>query len=325
MADIDGGKGSTWKIPGGQNREPWVGSFGRQFPARLLFDITVLGMGEHRACFNGPLGRRSVAACSGGHFEGPTLRGTLPIDLSNEWRVQHGGGTSAFSVEGLISLQVETGEVVLLKYIGRGGARHGQNSYRLGITFDASAGLLDHLNGVCAVGYAEQKGADLSIVVYELLGRPEAGAANLPVKELFTLQGSESVGDRLTLHGPISRRYLTLAAQGCAINGSIKGTMVKGMSWGPHRMSSSKTSFPWQIDMRVTLQTDDELSLLQHYIGTCPAEIASPDPRADRSWRTVAVYEAPIGSALSQFNELVAAGIGWQSGDEAHYIYYELE
>jgi len=245
--------------------------------------------------------------------------------MSNEWRIHHGGGASAFSVEGLISLQVETDEVVLLKYIGRGGSRYGQNSYLLGITFEASIGSLDYLNGICAVGYATKKGADLNIVVYELLGRSEPGATGLPVKELFTVQGSESVGERLTVHGPTSRRYFTLAAQGCALKGSIAGTMTKGMSWGPHRMSNSETSFPWQIDMRVTLETNDGLSLLQHYIGTCPAEIVSPEPRADRSWRTIAVFEAPVGSDLSWFNEVVAAGIGWQSGDEAHYIYYELE
>jgi hypothetical protein len=297
----------------------------KKFPARLLFNATTRGLGDHSVSFASPMGRRSVSACSGGDFSGPRVSGTVVKDVSSEWRLSSTADPTLFSVEGLVTLQTDAGEVALMKYLGRGSKRYGPNSYRVGVGFEANVGPLQWLNDVQAAAYVEIEGSNLRFAVYELLGqRRVEDATSLDVEPLFTLNTREAIGERLKIDGEVTGRYFTTAKQGCTMTGTLSGEWLKGYSWGPHRISKSETGFPWQIDMRVAMRTEDGIPIIQHYTGTVPREHAAPDPQADRSWRTTAVYETEGEGRMSWLNGIVAVGIGWPENNEVKYLYYIL-
>lgn len=295
-----------------------------KFPARLLFTIVAEGMGDHSVSFSGPSGTRSVSACTGGHFVGPRLQGSVVAEHSNDWLLASVADPALQLVEGLITLHSDEGETVLVTYRGRKSGRYGPNSARIGMYFDAGMGSLDWLNDIHAAGYVETVGHDLHITVYELLGRPADDGVMLDVEPLYRMNGSGSIGKRYTVQGQVADRYLSMAEHGCAMAGQLSGTWLKGFSWGPHRTGKAAETFPWQIDMRVALRTDDGTAIIQHYMGAISRDLVSPAADADRSWRTTAIYETEVGGALDWLNGIVAIGIGWKDANEAHYYYYTM-
>ncbi|WP_373077467.1 hypothetical protein [Zhongshania sp.] len=316
---------SNWKMPLTESNETCVAGFGSAFPARALITFQALGLGCHELAFDSPHGRRSVSRCFGGSFKGERLAGLIAEDVSNEWRLYAGAGDDQFSVEGLITLLADGGETILMKYIGRGGGRYGAGSYRIGAVFEAPvASPLAWLNSVSAAGYVEIDGDSLRADLFELLGQASDDATAVEVEPLYQMTGLDSVGDRLTIHGAVSNRYFTMAETGCLAEGALEGMWVKGLSWGPHRMSSSASSLPWQIDMKVMMQTKQGVPVLQQYLGTIPDRTAPGIAPNDPSWRTAAVFETDVNSEQSWLNEVVAVGVGWKEDNEAHYHYYIL-
>lgn len=314
----------AWQGPKTSEDAVSVDSFGEQFPARPLFSITAQSLGDHSVGLDGPQGRRSISRCDGGRFTGERLSGRLVEDVSNEWQMRATCGADIFSVEGLLTLASDEGETVLIKYAGRGGARYGVDRYCVGMIFEAPAATLGWLNDICACAYVRVVGGDLQFEVYELLGRAEPEARALRVDPLYAMSGQDSVGERRTIEGAVANRYVSMAETGCLAEGQLKATWLKGMSWGPHRMGFTPTSFPWQIDMRVAMRATSGDIVVQQYIGALPSCIISPEPDADRSWRTVAVFEAPVSGENAWLNVVVALGIGWTENNEAHYRYYAL-
>ena len=293
------------------------------FPASSLIRIEALGLADHALAFEGLSGHRSVSGCKGGHFSGRGVSGDVAAELSNEWR-QGALGAGVVAVEGLVTLKTSTGETILMKYIGRGNADLGATSYRIGAVFEASCGELDWLNDVCAAGRVTVSGADLHFELFELLGKPGPDSVFLEVTPLYQMRARDSIGQRNVIHGQVADRYLTMAGEGCLATGALEAEWLKGFSWGPHRMGKADKTYPWQIDMRVGMRTAQGTAAIQQYIGTVPRQTVSADPAADRSWRTVAVFETEGEGPLAWINGVVALGIGWKEANEAQYLYYVL-
>lgn len=295
-----------------------------KFPARLLFKAVAQNLGDQGVVFEGPTGSRAVSACSGGHFDGPRLKGIVVAEHSNEWQLASAGDPALCLIEGLITLRSDDGEVVLMTYRGRKSEINGHSSCRVGVNFEAGMGALDWLNDLHAVAYVNSDGEDLQFTVYELLGRPADDGCMLDVEPLYRMSGSGSVGKRYSFEGQIADRYLTMAEQSCVMEGKLSGTWLTGYSWGPHRTGKAAGTFPWHIDMRVAMRTEEGIPIIQQYMGAISRDLVDPDPTADRSWRTTAIYEINVTGALGWLNGILAIGIGWKYGNEAHYFYYTL-
>jgi|SRR5579863_2142652 len=108
------------------------------------------------------------------------------------------------------------------------------------------------------------------------------------------------------------------------MTGKVSGSWLKGYSWGPHRTGKGPGTYPWQIDMRVAIRTADGIPIIQQYMGAIARELTSPDANADRSWRTTAIYETEESGPLAWLNGILAIGIGWKEGNEAHYLYFTV-
>lgn len=296
-----------------------------RFPARPLFTIHAEKMATNVLRHSGPMGVRTMASPKGGKVEGPALNGKLLPGLVSEWQLESASQPGIAWVDGLISVQPEEGEAVLLKYIGRRSPRYGDKSWRIAITFDAPAGEAhDWLNDVVAVGRVETVGEDLRFEVFELLRRGGTIDENaLPIEMLYDMAAASSVGDRHVIKSPISSRYLTIAEEGCEVKGRLQAEWPAGFAWGAHRASHNDGSYnlPLHIDMRPGLRAAGGEALIQHYVGTTPRAVLDPSPDADRSWLAVAAFEAPAQGELAYLNEVLALGIGWVEDNEAHYEY----
>ena len=296
-----------------------------KFPARLLFTAVAQGMGDFGFALAGPVGARSVSAATGGTFCGPRLAGTVVAEHSNEWRLGSQDDPARLLVEGLVTLQSAAGETILMSYRGKRSGRYGASGARAGAIFEVNAaGPLDWLNDVSAALYIEQVGADLRFTAYELLDRPAEDGLFLEVAPLYRMSGEGSIGKRHAIAGQTGDRYLTMAEEGCHMAGVLTGTWLKGFAWGPHRTGRAEGSFPWHIDMRVAIRSGEGIGIVQQYMGAISRGLVSPDPQADHSWRTIAIYETELGGPLGWLNDIVAVGKGWKDGGEAHYLYYTL-
>lgn len=301
-------------------------SINGRFPARPLFSIHAEKMASNALRHSGPMGERIMSSPTGGAVQGPALNGRLLPGLASEWQLESATTPGLAWVEGLLSIQPDIGEAVLVKYVGRRSTRYGGQGYRIAMTFDAPAdGPHDGLNDVVAVGQVEVRGDDVHFDIHELLSRlsPPDGNA-LPVELLYEMVAASSVGERHVIHSPIASRYLTIAEEGCDVTGRLKAQWPAGFAWGAHRVAASGEghNLPLHIDMRPGLRTSDGEALIQHYIGTTPRAVLDPSPDADRSWLTVAAFEAPATGPSAYLNEVLALGIGWVENGEARYEYH---
>lgn len=295
-----------------------------RIPARPLFELTATGMGNNVLRHRGIFGTRIVSSPHSGFFRGELLSGIIAPGLANEWQMCSDAAPGVAHIHGLITLIADNGDAILMKYLGRRGPRYGENSWRIAICFEASAdGAHDWMNDVTAVGRVDQDGDDLAFRVWELLGRNVITDEHaLEAEPLYELKATNSVGERYVVKSPIGGRYLTIAEGGCETSGRLKAHWPTGFAWGAHRTAlGDGYGMPFHIDLEVELVADNGEMILQHYIGTNSRAMLSPDPNADRSWRTVAVFEAPAQGPLSYLNDVVALGVGWIEDDEANYVY----
>lgn len=141
--------------------------------------------------------------------------------------------------------------------------------------------------------------------------------ASLPGEFLFRIQGDAAVGERLQVTGPMGGRYFSTSSEGGVVEGPrIRGRMLKGFAWSPHRMRESNFGH-LHYDVRVLLLTDDGHRIRMIYRGT------NSPTYADGSWRTGAVFEAENGP-YGWLNAEVAVGYGRKVGDAVEYMMYAL-
>ena len=294
-----------------------------KFPARPLFDIVANGMAANVLRTAGPFGERSMAAPKGGEFRGDRISGTIVPNLANEWQIKSGTQAGLSFVQGLITLTTGAGDAILMKYVGRRSAFYA-DSWRIGACFEAD-GAADWLNDVVAAGRVEVVGDDLRFSLHELLGRKSPiDDHSLDTEPLYTMAASGSVGERFKINSPIGGRYLSVADSGCDTQGRLQAHWPAGFSWGAHRTglhSAEGMGFPFHIDLTVGLVAEDGATIFQSYIGTNSRELVNRSPDIDRSWRTIAMFEAPADGPHAYLNEVIALGFGWVEANEANYEY----
>jgi hypothetical protein len=139
----------------------------------------------------------------------------------------------------------------------------------------------------------------------------------LPVEFLFRMIGSAAVGERAQINGPLGGRYISTATGGGIIDGPrIRGELLQGFAWGPHRMRSTDYGH-MHYDVRVLLRTHDAQHILMRYRGT------NSPTYADGSWRTGIVFEAENGP-YGWLNAIQAIGVGRKVGGDVEYLVYAL-
>ncbi|MFC4595735.1 DUF3237 family protein [Sphingobium tyrosinilyticum] len=142
----------------------------------------------------------------------------------------------------------------------------------------------------------------------------------LPVQFLFRLIGEAAVaGDqRAKVSGPMGGRYMSTSTKGGPLEGPrIKGQMLQGFAWGPHRMAEGAGYGHMHYDVKVLLLTEDGYRILMRYRGT------NSPAYADGSWRTGVVFEAEKGP-YEWLNALQGIGIGRKLGDAVEYMIYAV-
>ncbi len=297
------------------------------YASRPLFSMTAKDMGHNVLRHSGAMGVRSAASPNGGTFEGARLRGRIAPGVAAEWQLESLATPGLAFVEGLVTLLgSENDAAILMKYMGRRAARYGESGWRVAATFEAPGdGSYDWLNDVVAAVEVERVGDDLRFTAHELLGRKAAVDAHaLKVEPLYRMGASGSVGTRNVVKSPVSTRYISVAEEGCDTRGRLNAHWPAGFSWGAHRASrtdAGEYALPLHIDMRAGLVAENGGFIIQSYIGTTPRSVLDPAPDADRSWITVATFEAPAEGELAYLNEVVALGIGWVEDNEACYEY----
>ncbi|TZG26260.1 DUF3237 domain-containing protein [Sphingomonas montanisoli] len=306
-----------------------MGEMGNSFPARPLFVLTAKGMAREVLAHDGPMGRRSVARPIGGGAAGDRLTADIVPGLATEWQVESEKQPGLAWVEGLITLRTAGGTPILMKYIGRRAARYGEGAWRIGVGFEADAagedGAHDWLNDVVAAATVEVRGDDLIYTVHELLGRKTAPDANaIAVDPVYHMVASGTLGERIKIESQVAKRYLSIAESGCRTEGPLTAEWPVGFAWGAHRMGKGPMGFPFHIDMKAEMVAENGDMIVQQYIGTNSRTLLDPSPDIDRSWRTTAMFEAPVDGPNAWLNEVVALGFGWVQGEETHYEYYAM-
>jgi len=147
---------------------------------RPLFDITlqvpqVLDIGDT------PLGRRRIAAVTGGRFEGERLRGTVVGAPAGDWLLQRNDGVTVLDVR--LLLRTDDGEHVYMSYRG---VRHGPAEvmarlakgetvdpktyyFRIAPVFETASKKYDWINRIVSVGTGRREAAGPIYSVHEVL------------------------------------------------------------------------------------------------------------------------------------------------------------
>lgn len=137
-----------------------------QLDVEHLFSLTAeLGDRSHAAIRNGPAGTRFIAPVSGGHFEGPKLKGTI-VPPGGDWVRARKDGSMKLDVR--LQLVTDDGESILMCYEGIGTPTDDGMSLRTAPTFETGAEAYAWLNNVQAVGIGVGGGESVTYEVYAL-------------------------------------------------------------------------------------------------------------------------------------------------------------
>jgi hypothetical protein len=139
----------------------------------------------------------------------------------------------------------------------------------------------------------------------------------LPAQFVFRMVGSAALGERVQTVGPLGGRYMSTATGGGRFEGpSLRGELLEGFAWGPHRMRGSDYGH-MHYDVRVLLKTDDGHHILMRYRG-----VNSPT-YGHRNWRIAPVFEAECGP-YSWLDRVQGVGLGRVVGSDVEYMIYAL-
>lgn len=139
----------------------------------------------------------------------------------------------------------------------------------------------------------------------------------LPVQFLYSMILSAAVGERAQINGPIGGRYMSTAQGGGRIEGPrVRGEVLQGFVWGPHKMRGTDYSH-MHYDVRVLVRTDDGHCVLVRYRGT------NSPAYPDGSWRVGIVFEAEDGPH-GWLNSVQAIGVGRKVGEDIEMMVYAL-
>jgi hypothetical protein len=134
---------------------------------------------------------------------------------------------------------------------------------------------------------------------------------------LFRMTGSAAVGERVKIAGPLGGRYMSTAGGGRFEGPRLRGEMLEGFAWAPHRMRLGDHGL-MHYDVRLLLRTDDGYRILIRYRG-----VNSPT-YADGSWRTAPVFEVERGPH-EWLNGVQGAAYGRIVGQDVEYDVYAVD
>lgn len=128
-----------------------------------------------------PLGRRRIAAVTGGEFHGERLRGTVVGAPAGDWLLQRSDGVTVLDVR--LLLRTDDGEHIYMSYRG---LRHGPADvmarlaagesvdpatyyFRIAPVFETAANKYEWLNKVVAIGTGRREATGPIYAVHEVL------------------------------------------------------------------------------------------------------------------------------------------------------------
>lgn len=119
----------------------------------------------------GPQGTRMIASVSGGSFEGPKVKGTIPQGAAGDWVTVRADGS--FRLDVRITLVTDDGAVILCTYNGIGKSdAAGATTLTTAPTFETGDERYAWLNHVQAVGFGTLDGEGVHYDVYALTAPP---------------------------------------------------------------------------------------------------------------------------------------------------------
>ncbi len=136
-----------------------------QLDAEFLFSLTAEIGDDSYPIRKGPVGTRVVAAVTGGHFEGPRIKGTV-VPPGGDWVNVQPDRMMRLDVR--LQLVTDDGENILMTYQGIGTPTDDGLSIRTAPLFQTGAEAYAWLNDVQAVGIGEATGGSVTYRVYAL-------------------------------------------------------------------------------------------------------------------------------------------------------------
>ena len=132
-------------------------------PVEVLFTFEA-ELGSRAAIENGPQGTRVIRDVTGGHFQGPRLKGSIE-GPAGDWVTVRADGSSKIDVR--LTLRTDDGAVILMTYSGIGfRSEAGDVLLRAAPLFETGDTRYAWLNRVQAVGIGQLRSA--SLVTYDV-------------------------------------------------------------------------------------------------------------------------------------------------------------
>jgi hypothetical protein len=139
--------------------------------------------------------------------------------------------------------------------------------------------------------------------------------SSLPVRHLFTLDGSVAGAAPSIVPGPIGTRAVVAVTDGTFRGERIEGKVAPNVG-GDFAMFRPDGSI--RIDVRLILNTDDGATIYMTYNG-----VAVPDANGALQIKTAPTFEAG-DERYAWLNNVQAVGIGHSDLSVLHYEIYEL-
>src|SRR5262245_58557833 len=139
--------------------------------------------------------------------------------------------------------------------------------------------------------------------------------SSLPVRHLFTLDGTVAGAAPSIVAGPIGTRAVVAITDGTFIGERIEGRVAPSVG-GDFAMFRPDGSL--RIDVRLILNTNDGGTIYMTYNG-----VAVPDANGALQMKTAPTFEAG-DERYAWLNNVQAVGIGHSDLSVLHYEIYEL-
>ena len=137
-----------------------------QIDVEFLFELTAeIGDASNGFIRNGPTGHRFIAPVSGGHFEGPRVKGTI-VPPGGDW--VHSRPDRSAHLDVRLQLVTDDGQPILMTYQGIGIPNDEGLSIRTAPTFETGAEDYAWLNNVQAVGIGQSVTGSVTYRIYAL-------------------------------------------------------------------------------------------------------------------------------------------------------------
>lgn len=112
------------------------------------------------------IGDRRIVPITGGHFEGPNMKGKV-LDVGADWIETRADGTNELDVR--VSLETEDGALIYMSYEGVLSRSSEDMYWRVVPRFETDAEKYKHLNNIIAVGIGKRINGKTAYSIYSIL------------------------------------------------------------------------------------------------------------------------------------------------------------